>query len=123
MQITGTALLMGCWGLVLILTEGFEREGGQYGVIMLLNQVCSNGLLCKSSSSKRCVQGHQGICAKRNVFYGKLTPVKLNNLFKGKLQYLKLVLSAFCSVLVKEKMIGFGVYSTPDMKTNVAHCG
>jgi len=32
---------------------------------------------------KRCVQGHQCICAKGNVFYGKLTPVKLNIYSEG----------------------------------------
>lgn len=51
-QLTGAALLMRCWGLVLILVEGCEGEGGQKGVITLLNQVRGNGL-CKSSSTQR----------------------------------------------------------------------
>lgn len=53
MQLIGAALLMWCCGPVLILVKGCEGEGGQSGVLTVLNQVRNNDLLCKSSNTQR----------------------------------------------------------------------
>lgn len=60
--------------------EGGKKRGRERKREMgvgFLKRPRNNGF-CESRHSKRCVQGHERICAKRNVFYGKLTPVKLN---------------------------------------------
>lgn len=59
-----------------------EGEKGRWALDFLKRPPKNNGF-CESRHSKRCVQGHECICAKGNVFYGKLTPVKLNICSKG----------------------------------------